>query len=94
MLILMASAVQIFRKERFFYGHDNYDQLVKIAKVYPLLISLNIYSHVCVFFNSNYAYLHPPNLILMLCEWLFQVRLDCTVVKPISSLLYTFLFLD
>ena len=24
---------QIFRKEPFFYGHDNYDQLVKIAKV-------------------------------------------------------------
>lgn len=22
----------IFRKEPFFYGHDNYDQLVKIAK--------------------------------------------------------------
>lgn len=25
--------MQIFRKEPFFYGHDNYDQLVKIAKV-------------------------------------------------------------
>jgi casein kinase II subunit alpha len=25
--------VQIFRKEPFFHGHDNYDQLVKIAKV-------------------------------------------------------------
>lgn len=25
--------VQIFRKEPFFYGHDNHDQLVKIAKV-------------------------------------------------------------
>lgn len=24
---------QIFRKEPFFHGHDNYDQLVKIAKV-------------------------------------------------------------
>ncbi|KAI3851678.1 hypothetical protein MKX03_022323, partial [Papaver bracteatum] len=24
---------QIFLKEPFFYGHDNYDQLVKIAKV-------------------------------------------------------------
>lgn len=23
----------MFRKEPFFYGHDNYDQLVKIAKV-------------------------------------------------------------
>jgi casein kinase II subunit alpha len=24
---------KIFRKEPFFHGHDNYDQLVKIAKV-------------------------------------------------------------
>jgi hypothetical protein len=32
-LIMEACAVQIFRKEPFFYGHDNYDQLVKIAKV-------------------------------------------------------------
>lgn len=28
---------QIFRKEPFFYGHDNYDQLVKIAKVWNIL---------------------------------------------------------
>ena len=28
----------IFRKEPFFYGHDNYDQLVKIAKVAHLLL--------------------------------------------------------
>lgn len=27
-------AGMIFRKEPFFYGHDNYDQLVKIAKVH------------------------------------------------------------
>ena len=27
-------AGMIFRKEPFFHGHDNYDQLVKIAKVY------------------------------------------------------------
>jgi casein kinase II subunit alpha len=26
-------ASMIFRKEPFFHGHDNYDQLVKIAKV-------------------------------------------------------------
>ncbi|POO00730.1 GPCR kinase [Trema orientale] len=29
-------AGMIFRKEPFFYGHDNYDQLVKIAKYTPL----------------------------------------------------------
>lgn len=26
-------AGMVFRKEPFFYGHDNYDQLVKICKV-------------------------------------------------------------
>ena len=30
---LALAAGMIFRKEPFFYGHDNYDQLVKIAKV-------------------------------------------------------------
>lgn len=29
----LISQVQIFRKEPFFHGHDNYDQLVKITKV-------------------------------------------------------------
>lgn len=33
MLIFECCAEQIFRKEPFFYGHDNHDQLVKIAKV-------------------------------------------------------------
>jgi serine/threonine protein kinase len=28
----------IFRKEPFFHGHDNYDQLVKIAKVGNLVL--------------------------------------------------------
>jgi casein kinase II subunit alpha len=30
-------AGMIFRKEPFFHGHDNYDQLVKIAKVIILI---------------------------------------------------------
>ena len=32
-LWLTACCMQIFRKEPFFHGHDNYDQLVKICKV-------------------------------------------------------------
>ena len=32
-------AGMIFRKEPFFHGHDNYDQLVKIAKVNLIKIS-------------------------------------------------------
>jgi casein kinase II subunit alpha len=35
------SWLQIFRKEPFFYGHDNHDQLVKIAKVSPSLIPVS-----------------------------------------------------
>lgn len=34
--------MQIFRKEPFFYGHDNHDQLVKIAKVAHILIGRNL----------------------------------------------------
>ena len=30
---LSLNVPQIFRKEPFFHGHDNYDQLVKITKV-------------------------------------------------------------
>ncbi|MBA0653685.1 hypothetical protein Goklo_020829, partial [Gossypium klotzschianum] len=33
----MGCAIQIFRKEPFFYGHDNYDQLAKIAKSFYLV---------------------------------------------------------
>ena len=41
-------AGMIFRKEPFFYGHDNYDQLVKIAKVLgtdDLFAFLQKYNH-------------------------------------------------
>lgn len=31
--IIILFFLQIFRKEPFFHGHDNYDQLVRIAKV-------------------------------------------------------------
>ena len=31
--LLHVLVLQIFRKEPFFHGHDNYDQLVKITKV-------------------------------------------------------------
>lgn len=36
--LLWSFCVQIFRKEPFFYGHDNHDQLVKIAKVMILVV--------------------------------------------------------
>lgn len=36
-LMLLLWVLQIFRKEPFFYGHDNQDQLVKIARVMHFL---------------------------------------------------------
>jgi hypothetical protein len=42
--------LQIFRKEPFFYGHDNHDQLVKIAKV---SISLNL--HITCLWDKDYS---------------------------------------
>jgi casein kinase II subunit alpha len=33
----------IFKKEPFFHGHDNYDQLVKIAKVIILLLTMFVF---------------------------------------------------
>lgn len=33
MLATMVIYIQIFLKDPFFYGQDNYDQLVKIAKI-------------------------------------------------------------
>ncbi|RLN43303.1 casein kinase II subunit alpha-like [Panicum miliaceum] len=38
-------AGMIFRKEPFFYGHDNHDQLVKIAKAIDFLDKLLRYDH-------------------------------------------------
>ncbi|KAF2309676.1 hypothetical protein GH714_004562 [Hevea brasiliensis] len=37
--------LKIFRKEPFFYGHDNRDQLVKIAKAIDFLDKLLRYDH-------------------------------------------------
>lgn len=46
-------ASMIFRKEPFFHGHDNYDQLVRIAKVRVNNISSRTYCVVHI--SSEYA---------------------------------------
>lgn len=52
--------LQIFRKEPFFYGHDNHDQLVKIAKVILVFpwnfefTSNNLHYHVNLVCPSSY----------------------------------------
>ena len=47
----------IFRKEPFFYGHDNYDQLVKIAKVRRLPL---LHSCVCIPHTTPVSLLSGP----------------------------------
>lgn len=49
-IVLCEPIYQIFRKEPFFHGHDNYDQLVKIARVLGT--------------NELFAYLEKYNLEL------------------------------
>ncbi|KAH9663920.1 Casein kinase II subunit alpha-4 [Citrus sinensis] len=45
-------AGMIFRKEPFFYGHDNYDQLVKIAKRYFSPLDIRLSRRVYQLFSS------------------------------------------
>ena len=74
----------IFRKEPFFYGHDNYDQLVKIAKVQRLLLScsctpqLGSLSCYLVLRTAGLAWLstHPAPLMLV-----SAVLLSCVTVR-------------
>ena len=53
-------ASMIFRKEPFFHGHDNYDQLVRIAKVMYTLynaifsINFNMLSMIIIYYLLYY----------------------------------------
>ncbi|CAH8390532.1 unnamed protein product [Eruca vesicaria subsp. sativa] len=53
-----------FRKEPFFYGHDNQDQLVKIAKVKFVELNSVIRSHV---FHSRHEHISLDLLFLPRC---------------------------
>lgn len=57
-------ALQIFRKEPFFYGHDNYDQLVKIAKV---CILQEILVHIYIFLGNSLLLSLGKSFLCMLC---------------------------
>lgn len=52
MLTIEACTIQIFRKEPFFYGHDNSDQLVKIAKV-----GLVFFGGLCICFQTSHSFM-------------------------------------
>jgi hypothetical protein len=52
-LIYVCSYLQISRKEPFFYGHDNHDQLVKIAKVISLWFAFAFNQLWCLHFLFN-----------------------------------------
>ena len=59
----------VFRKEPFFYGHDNYDQLVKIAKVAPAFLRtlsiscMNRLSPICCFRPEAPVFCGPCSLL-------------------------------
>ena len=48
--------LQIFRKEPFFYGYDNHEQLVKIAKV-VLTFSIQLNDVALLLFYQRFAFL-------------------------------------
>lgn len=54
-------AAIIFKKEPFFFGHDNYDQLVKIARVLGAFLDTSL---ALLAFNglSVHVVAHPPSL--------------------------------
>ena len=51
-LVTLFFWLQIFRKEPFFYGHDNHDQLVKIAKVGTDVCFIVVFFLFDLFFQS------------------------------------------
>lgn len=50
-------AGMIFRKEPFFYGHDNQDQLVKIAKVLDLIFFIVVVTNISLYLFVIHRYL-------------------------------------
>jgi serine/threonine protein kinase len=76
----------IFKKEPFFHGHDNYDQLVKIAKVTHFFLFL-------VLFDIVFRFLERMNfmiiLINMISNWIPGMTACCRLIVKslgISSL--------
>lgn len=77
MLMLNSCSIQIFRKEPFFYGHDNYDQLVKIAKVCMPKESSRSVLYIC------FIYIYMVNLLPLCCS---IASCTITLLAPISRL--------
>lgn len=89
--------LQIFRKEPFFYGHDNYDQLVKIARVSVacevvasapdcwVMCVWEIFQF-CFYSWFDYLYLNNSTLGTWLC-------CKCTLLLYLVSFLHCWLFL-
>ncbi|KAG2284631.1 hypothetical protein Bca52824_055851 [Brassica carinata] len=50
----------IFRKEPFFYGHDNQDQLVKIAKVLDLIFSIVVVTNISLYLFVIHRHSRKP----------------------------------
>ena len=57
----------MFRKEPFFYGHDNYDQLVKIAKVNPKSLNFTHMQQTMASALFMYAMVHHLSTVSTYC---------------------------
>ena len=71
-----SSSLQIFRKEPFFHGHDNYDQLVKISKV---LGTDDLYAYLDKYdieLDAQYDDILSRSVHLPLCSWLGSEESD------------------
>ena len=78
-------ASMIFRKEPFFHGHDNYDQLVRIAKVLGTEDLYDYLDKVRSVYNLKYFYLISSTTV----NWTHDsmIFLD-VIVESVGSALY------
>lgn len=80
-LWILIFLLQIFRKEPFFYGHDNHDQLVKIAKVTINLIIMHSFViwcnwlliHMFLSVNNSSENANNEHFLPHLCFFLFFI---------------------
>ena len=82
----------IFRKEPFFHGHDNYDQLVKIAKVFvrPSLLAcvsvcVCVLVHVYIVLVRVYIDTHTDRILMISTDANVLDTDDLYVSRLVSS---------
>lgn len=87
--------LQIFRKEPFFYGHDNHDQLVKIAKVL-IHVSLDAYFRLCWFLSifCNSAAVISRDFHNIISAWNNYLDVLWNAIWFLDSIFRAYTFID